>query len=197
MTSRSRCVMKSTDLPSRLAFMTANTRSARSEGARDLVQDQELRVASERPTEVEHPQQGQGHVTRELTEVDLEIQRPELVTDRRDRDPRQSQVLRDGQVGNEGRILEDECEPEPGGVLGRARPDRCAGDGDRPRVGPEHAGQRLHERALARSVRSQEGVYLARNDLEIGRAEGDHGAEALRDPASLLRQVQEARSCSS
>ena len=62
------------------AAMTAKTRSARSDGQRrrDLVQDQQLRVARERARQVEHAQQRQRHVGGLLGQVDVEVEVAEV-----------------------------------------------------------------------------------------------------------------------
>ena len=90
----------------------------------DLVQDQQLRVARERAREVDHPQQRQRHVERLLVEVDLEVELAQLTAHRGDGRSRQTQVLRDRQVGHERGILEDRREPDPGRLRRRAR--RCS-----------------------------------------------------------------------
>ena len=95
------------------------------ERGRDLVQDQELRVARERAREVEHPQQRQRHVDRLLVEVDVEVELAQLPPHRADGRSGQAQVLRDRQVGHERRILEDGREPDPCGL-------RRRGDAARP-----------------------------------------------------------------
>ena len=146
----------------------------------DLVQDQELRVARERAREVEHPQQRQRHVDRLLVEVDLEVQLAQMPAHRGDGRPGQAQVLRDGQVGHERGILEDGREPDPRRLRRRGDAARLAVDEDRAAVRPDHAGEHLHERALAGAVRSEEGVHLARLDDERCRPQRDDRAVALR-----------------
>ena len=69
------------------------------QGGRDLVQDQELRVARKRPREVEHPEHGQRQVERLLGEVDVEIEVVQVTPDRVDRRAGEPEVLLDGQVG--------------------------------------------------------------------------------------------------
>ena len=56
-------------------------------------------------------------------------------------------------------------------------------------VGLEDARQDLDEGALPGAVRTEQGVHLARLDDEVGRAEGDHGAEALRDVTGFERGI--------
>ena len=146
----------------------------------DLVQDQELRVARERAREVEHSQQRQRHVDRLLVEVDVELELAQVPAHLADGRSRQPQVLRDRQVGDERRILEDGREPDPCGLRRRGDAAGRAVDEDRAPVRPDHAGEHLHERALAGAVRAEEGVHLARLDDERGRPQRDDGAVALR-----------------
>ena len=49
---------------------------------RDLVEQQQLRVARERAREVDHPQHRQRHVADELPEVDVEVHRVQLAPHR-------------------------------------------------------------------------------------------------------------------
>ena len=86
---------------------------------RDLVEDQQLRVARERPREVEHPQQRQRQVERLLGEVDVEVEVVQVPPDRVDRRAGEAEVLLDRQVGDERRILEDGREPDPRRLRGR------------------------------------------------------------------------------
>ena len=95
------------------------------------------------------------------------------------RDAGEPKVLSDRQVGDESGILEDRCQPEPRGRGRRGHLDRLAVDGDRPRVRPDHAGEQLDERALARAVGAEQRVHLARLDDERGRAQRDDRAVAL------------------
>ena len=50
-----------------------------------------------------------------------------------------------------------------------------------PASGREGAAQDLHQRALAGAVLAEQGVDLARAELEVDAVEGDGGAEALAD----------------
>ncbi len=154
-------------------------REVRRERGRDLVEDQELRVARERAREVEHAEYRQRHVERLLRHIDMEVERVQLPLDRVGRDAGEPKVLSDRQVGHERGILEDRCQPEPRGRGGRGHLDRLAVDGDRPRVRPDHAGEQLDERALARAVGAEQRVHLARLDDERGRAQRDDRAVAL------------------
>ena len=149
---------------------------------RDLVQDQQLRVARKRPREVEHPEHGQRQVERLLGEVDVEIEVVQVPPDRIDRRAGQPQVLLDGQVGHERRILEDGRETDVRRLRGRGDADSAAVHEDRARIRPDHARQHLDERALAGAVRAEQRMDLARLDDERRRGERDDRAVALRRP---------------
>ena len=76
-TSRRRCVMKSDGAASFLLRRHHREDALGEVGwerRRDLVEDQELRVARERAGEVEHPEHRQRQVGRLLGEVDLEVE---------------------------------------------------------------------------------------------------------------------------
>ena len=79
----------------------------RRQRGRDLVEDQELRIARERAREVEHPLHRQRHVQHLLAEVDLEIEVAQVPSHRLDGRAGEPKVLRDGQVGHERGILKD------------------------------------------------------------------------------------------
>ncbi len=149
----------------------------------DLVQDQQLRVARERAREVEHPQQRQRQVGGLLAEVDLEVELAQVTPHLGDGRPGQAQVLRDGQVGHERRILEDGREADPRRLCRRGDAALLAVDADRATVRPDHAGEHLHERALAGAVRTEQGVHLPGLDDERGRPQRDDRAVALRNLA--------------
>src|SRR6185312_1411409 len=53
----------------------------------------------------------------------------------------------------------------------------------------EDARQDLDEGALPGAVRTEQGVDLSRLDDEVGRAEGDHGAEALHDVTGFEKGI--------
>ena len=55
-------------------------------------------------------------------------------------------------------------------------------------VGPVEPGEDVHERALAGAVLAQQGVDLARPQLEVDVVVGQDAREALDDPAHLDRQ---------
>ena len=90
-----------------------------------------------------------------------------------------------GEVARERRILEHRRQPRGPRVGGGAQPYTAAVDLDGARVGPEHAGEDLHQRALARAVVADEGGYLTRVRGEVHVVQYVHGAEALIELANL------------
>src|SRR5207248_1116527 len=88
-------------------------------------------------------------------------------------------VLRDAQVGEERRLLEDDR--DPGGLrLLRIVEDRLLAVEDHPAgLGAVDAGEDLDERRLAGPVLTDEAVYLAGEERDVAVLERMHGAEAL------------------
>jgi hypothetical protein len=87
--------------------------------------------------------------------------------------PAHEDVLRDGQVGEQGRFLVDDRDP---GVLGGRRAvqgDRRAVDEHLALVRLVHPGQHLHHRGFARAVLAEQRVRLPR--VQVGRPV-HHGA---------------------
>ena len=137
-------------------------------------------VARQRPGEVEHAQERQRHVAHLLAEVEaVEVHRRELGPHGVDVGAGEAQVLGHGEVGHEGRVLEDRRQPEAMGVGRPAQIDRSAGDRHRAGVGAQHAGEDLDERRLAGAVGAEQGVHLAGGDDEVDAAQRHHGAERL------------------
>ena len=91
-------------------------------------------------------------------------------------------VLGHREVGEERELLVDERDPPRPRVPGRGRRVGPASQLHGAAVRAQEAGQAGEQRALARSVLSDERVHLARPDLQAGPVQGHRGAEALRDP---------------
>ena len=94
-------------------------------------------------------------------------------------------VLGDGQVREESRLLVDDRDTERPGVGGPVDLRRLPVQKDRPAVGLVDAGQDLDQRALAGTVLADQGVDLAGQESERDVVEGLCRREALRDPAQL------------
>ena len=88
-------------------------------------------------------------------------------------------VLGDGQVGEERRLLEDDRDPGGLRLLGVVE-DRLLAVEDEPAgVGPVDAGEDLDERRLAGAVLADEAVHLAGEERDVAVLERVDGAEAL------------------
>ena len=72
-----------------------------------------MRLARERTREIDHPQQRQRQVESVLREVDVQVELAQVPTHLADRRAGETKVLRDRQVGDERRILEDGREADP------------------------------------------------------------------------------------
>jgi hypothetical protein len=59
--------------------------------------------------------------------------------------------------------------------------DPLAADDDLPAVAVVDAHQDVHQRRLAGAVLADEGVNLAREDIEVDAVEGEHAGECLDD----------------
>jgi hypothetical protein len=152
----------------------------RGERGRDLVEEQEPRPPGERPREVDHAEHRERKVAGELREVDVEVEAAELAPDRTGVGAGQAHVLRHRQVRHERRVLEHGREPDSRGLRRRMDAHGLSVHRDGARVAGDHAREQLHERRLARPVRAEERVHLARIDDEVGRAERGDRAVALR-----------------
>src|SRR5687767_5230424 len=78
----------------------------------------------------------------------------------------EAQVVGDGQVGAEQRLLVDERDAGQERVTRRGEPEVLAEEGDPARVRLEDPGQQAAERALARAVLAAEGVAGPGADVE-------------------------------
>src|SRR5207247_7490836 len=94
-------------------------------------------------------------------------------------------VLRNGQIRKEARLLvhdrdaERACSRRPGNL------DRLAVEEDRAAVGLMDAREDLDEGALARAVLADEGMDLARQEIQGHLVEGLRRGESLGDPPQL------------
>ena len=88
-------------------------------------------------------------------------------------------VLGDGQVGEERRLLKDDRDPGRLRLLGVVEDRLLAVEHQPTGVGPVDAGEDLDERGLAGAVLSDEAVHLAGEELYVAVLESVNGAEAL------------------
>jgi hypothetical protein len=92
-------------------------------------------------------------------------------------------VLRDRKIGQQGRILADDAEPEFSGLLRRGRTEGAPGDLDGSLVWSQRTRRDGHEGGLSCAVLSDECVHFARSDLERDVLECADPREALDDSA--------------
>ncbi len=88
-------------------------------------------------------------------------------------------VLRDAEVGEERRLLEDDRDPRLLRLLGAVEDHLLAVEQQPAALGPVDAGEDLHERRLAGAVLAHERVRLAGVQLDVRVLERADGAEGL------------------
>ena len=94
-------------------------------------------------------------------------------------------VLGDGQHRDEHEVLVDHADPASDGVSGTEDVDGLAVDEDRPCVRHGEPIQDVHQGGLAGPVLTEQGVDLARTQVEIDRVVGEDAWIPLGDPAHL------------
>ena len=92
-------------------------------------------------------------------------------------------VLGDGQDRDEHEVLVDHADPAIDRVVRAEDLHGLAVDEDRPLVGHRQPIEDVHQRRLARPVLTEEGVDLARAQVEIDRVVGQDPGISLGDPA--------------
>ena len=75
--------------------------------------------------------------------------------------------------------------PRRSASAGEAICDLLAGDADRPGIGLVHPGEHVHQRGLAGAVLAEDGMDLARPEVERDAVVGHDRPEALADAAHL------------
>ena len=90
-------------------------------------------------------------------------------------------VLDDGEVGEERRLLVDHGDPGVAGICGPVHRDLDPVDEQPPAVRRVHGGEDLHERRLAGTVLADEGVRLAGVEVDRDVLERMDRSERLRD----------------
>ena len=151
------------------------------QGRRRLVEDQDVRAPRERPRDGEHRLFRRRQMSDKPARLQMDVKTPERVRHR---------PFRRGPVDEGAAVAEPRAEPE---VLGHARgvdePEVLVDEGetlgprgrpvDLPGIRPVEAAQDLDQRRLSGAVLSEEGVDLARSQIEI------HGVERLRSAEVL------------
>jgi hypothetical protein len=103
----------------------------------------------------------------------------------------QHQVLAPGEDLVDGRELTGEADGRAD--VRRPRGDVEAGDGGRPRIGPQRRGQDLHDRRLACAVGAQQGEDAAPRDVEVDAAQHVQALVGLLQGAHVDRGLVGAR----
>ena len=167
------------------------------EDRRRLVEDEHLGVAGERLGDGDLLLLGDGQVAHRPGRVALrEAEQAEQLEDllvlpgpvdpaARDDLAADEDVLGDGQLGEELRLLVDGLDAVGHRLLGGGEVHRGALEGHRPRVGRLGAGDDLDQRRLAGAVLADDGVDGARQDLELGVPDRPHAAIPLGDVPQL------------
>ena len=110
--------------------------------------------------------------------------------ERFDRGLGQREVLRDGQVRDDRRLLVDRHHAGASRLCRRGDVAFLAPQSNRAAIGPDGAGEDLDEGALAGSVRAHEGVDLAGSNGKRCVAQCGHRAVALLDAGGLEQELR-------
>ncbi len=169
---------------------------------RGLVHDQDLGVGPERPRDLDELLLGH----REPSDLGLGVDRradpieeppspvaPLLPADQSPRPGRfqaDRDVLGDGQVGKQRRLLVDRRDPEGFGQDRVVGLDQFPGDFKRPLVWLVGAGDDLDERRLPRAILADQGVDLARVQVERDPFQGADARERFGDVRESEDRVQ-------
>jgi hypothetical protein len=93
----------------------------------------------------------------------------------------EADVLRNREMGRETQLLLHHGDAQPMRLARRQRCDRAAIDQDFSAVGPERTRQQVDERALARSILSEESVDAAGGEIDRDLAQHRVAEEGLRE----------------
>ena len=102
---------------------------------------------------------------------------------------RQQHVVEDRQPREQAGDLEGACHPERGAPVARPAGDVLAEQEHLSGRGGKDSGDQIEQRGLAGAVRSDDGLAVARHDLERDVAHGVQAAEALRQTLELQNGV--------
>ena len=195
-------VRNENDRPAAFAPVTHHLEDPLGEIARqrggDLVEHQDLGIGGERASQIDQPQDGIGQVAHEGRKRHVgETERLHPAAHFGNRHRREAHVVENRQIGNKRRVLIDRHDAVKARLLGRAKRPRRAADRDGPAVRREHAGENLHQGALARPVGAHQCVNLAGAHAHRRRSQRDDRAETLAHVANFekifLRGHQVAR----
>ena len=167
-------------------------------GRRRLVEDQDARVAAERPRDLYELTLGHGEILdhgvgpyvaqpkphqQGLDLASVASTRAKAAANAPEQD-----VLEHRQRRHEAELLFDHGDAGCLRLSGAQQCDRRSFDQDFSLIGRDDAGERLHERALAGAVMSNKSVNLASPQRERHVVERDDGAERLGDATRFQRQ---------
>ena len=149
----------------------------------DLLPRRELEIADlGARVDLRKPDRGEmlGHDPLAVAAAELAERAPRRV--------RHQHVLGDGEVADEGQLLERgrNSVPPPGGRA--VQHDAGAGERDLALVGRDEARKQLHHRRFAGAVLAEQGVCLARGDAERGILERNRRTEGFRHAPDLERR---------
>ena len=100
---------------------------------------------------------------------------------------RQRHVLERGELAQHRGDLEGARQAQPDAGMGRQVRDVAAGEVDGAGIGRQVAGELAHQRGLAGAVGADQGMDLARPDIDRDGVGGDQAAEALDQAESVRR----------
>ncbi len=192
--SSSRCETKSTALPRARSVSTmpnSRSTSVRRQRRGRLVHHDHARVRRQRLRDLDELLVGDREPAREPVGVEPDAEllehrgrlaaHPPAVdaAEPLERLHADEDVLGDGQVGEERRLLEDDRDPGRLRLLGVVEDRLLAVEQQPAGVGPVDAGEDLDERRLAGAVLADEAVHLTGEELDVAVLERVNGAEAL------------------
>ena len=147
----------------------------RSQSGGRLVEYDDLRLETNRSRDLDHLPLGGAERLDDRRRIDGKIQRLKQLLRLDIRSPQaiekllvaQIEILRDGQRGDEARLLIDHGDPMPPRVCGAANLDPFAFEAELALGGRNRAGEDLDQRRLARAVLAQQGVHFAAPQIEV------------------------------
>ena len=156
-----------------------------------LVEEQDVWFDGQRPRQVDHPQCRQRQVASvgaQVEVVDPQVRQPGAECF--DRGLGQREVLRNGQVRDDRRLLIDRHHAGASRLCRRGDVAFLAPQSNRAAIGPDGARQDLDQRALAGSICAHEGVNFAGSYGKRCVAQCGHRAVALLDAGRLEQELR-------
>ncbi len=156
-----------------------------------LVEQEDARLAEHGARDLDPLLQGEVEVAHLVVQIDVEVERCEVVPDQRLRPapPDQAEavdwrvgqqhVVEDGQIPDQRHFLKGSLDAEPVRGPRAGEPHRLAEDADRAGIRLNQAGEQLDDGRLAGAVLTEQGMDLALRDDERHVVRGDRGPERL------------------